>query len=329
MDVLKLPRIHVRSGRRSFHQRRENLCIMNHAIIDIGSNSMRLTLYEIAGTAFKVLLKTKYMAGLAGYVKEGSLLPEGIERAYSGLLEFKGILDSLQIESYSVFATASLRNIAHTDAALAAIHDATGFYVEVLSADDEEYFGYVGAMRERNITRGVEVDIGGASTEIVTFDDNRMQKGLSFPVGSLSLYRDYVPKIFPGRHSIHLIEQELTQQMEGNEELSVETRPLLVCVGGTSRAVLKFAKVLCPLSPDSHTLSSSQLLSICDYLSSGDKEAIDLILKLEPERIHTLIPGLMIMKHVCVLFHSTTLIISSYGVREGYLCERVIGRTTV
>jgi exopolyphosphatase/guanosine-5'-triphosphate,3'-diphosphate pyrophosphatase len=300
---------------------------MNHAIIDIGSNSMRLTLYEINGTSFKVLFKTKYMAGLAGYVREGTLLPEGIERAYSGLLEFKEILESLQIRRFSVFATASLRNIANTDAALAAIHDATGFNVEILSADDEAYFGYVGAMRELNITRGVELDIGGASTEIVTFDDNRMQRGLSFPVGSLSLYRDFVPKIIPGRHSLHLMEQELTRQMEGNQELLVEKRPLLVCVGGTSRAVLKFAKTLCNLSSDSHTISSSQLLEISDYLSSGEREAINLILKIDPERIHTLIPGLMIMKHVCTLFHSTTLLISSYGVREGYLCERVIGKT--
>lgn len=50
------------------------------------------------------------------------------------------------------------------------------------------------------------------------------------------------------------------------------------------------------------------------------KDAIDLILRLEAERIHTLIPGLLILQHTFHLFHAQQLIVSKYGVREGYLC---------
>ena len=77
---------------------------MKHAIIDIGSNSMRLSLYEVNEENFKVLFREKYMAGLAGYIdKDGNLSLDGIECAINGLLEFKAALESLNL-CHSVFA---------------------------------------------------------------------------------------------------------------------------------------------------------------------------------------------------------------------------------
>ncbi|RHO93318.1 hypothetical protein DW020_15205 [Clostridium sp. AF37-5AT] len=59
-------------------------------------------------------------------------------------------------------------------------------------------------------------------------------------------------------------------------------------------------------------------------LTSGKKAASDLILQLEADRVHTLIPGLLVLQHVFHLFQAQQLIVSKYGVREGYLCERVL-----
>ena len=84
---------------------------MKQAVIDIGSNSIRLTLYETEGQSFKILFREKIMAGLAGYVEDGKLSAEGIECACAGLLTFRKILQTLQIENVRIFATASLRNV--------------------------------------------------------------------------------------------------------------------------------------------------------------------------------------------------------------------------
>lgn len=62
---------------------------MKQAIIDIGSNSMRLTVYEVAGETFKILFREKSMAGLAGYVEEGRLSPEGIAERAAGCWNFE------------------------------------------------------------------------------------------------------------------------------------------------------------------------------------------------------------------------------------------------
>ena len=167
---------------------------MKQAVIDIGSNSMRLSVYETteAGT-FTILFKDKIMAGLAGYVEEGALSPEGITRAILGLRSFRGTLRALNIPQVAVFATASLRNIRNTAQAVAEIQRGTGFAIEVLSGEEEARLGYAGAMEELALSEGLFVDIGGASTEVVRFAHGQLVSAVSCPVGSLKLYRVPTP----------------------------------------------------------------------------------------------------------------------------------------
>ena len=301
---------------------------MKQAIIDIGSNSIRLTLYEIENSSFKILFREKIMAGLAGYVENGALSAEGMECACAGLLTFRSILQTLHIEHISVFATASLRNISNTQQALGIIRAATGYSVEVLSGESEALLGYAGAMQELHLRSGAFLDIGGASTEIVTFDEGKPVDFASFPIGSLSLYRRCVKRILPGQGSLKRLQQEIDKTIQPGHAALAE-RPLLVGVGGTARAAFKLAQHYYKISSDCHTITAGQLNGLCRFLCSGKKEASDLILRLEAERIHTLVPGVLILQHIFQLFGAQQLIISKYGVREGYLCKKILQNNIV
>lgn len=301
---------------------------MKQAIIDIGSNSIRLTLYEIENSSFKILFREKIMAGLAGYVENGALSAEGMECACAGLLTFRSILQTLNIEHISVFATASLRNISNTQQALGIIRAATGYSVEVLSGESEALLGYAGAMQELHLRSGAFLDIGGASTEIVTFDEGKPVDLASFPIGSLSLYRRCVKRILPGQGSLKRLQQEIDKTIQPGHAALAE-RPLLVGVGGTARAAFKLAQHYYKISNDCHTITAEQLNGLCSFLCSGKKEASDLILRLEAERIHTLVPGVLILQHIFQLFGAQQLIISKYGVREGYLCKKILQNNIV
>lgn len=296
---------------------------MKQAVIDIGSNSIRLTLYEIQGENFNILFREKIMAGLAGYVENGALSAEGIECACAGLLTFRSILQTLEIDHISVFATASLRNISNTEQALSVIRAATGYSVEVISGENEALFGYAGAMQELHLTGGAFLDIGGASTEIVTFDEGAPVDFASFPIGSLSLYRRCVKKILPGEGSLKRLRQVISETFDVSAG-ALAPRPLLVGVGGTARAALKLAQHYYKSSEDCRSITAEQLDGLCTFLCSGEKRASDLILRLEAERIHTLIPGLLILQHIFHLFQAQQLVISKYGVREGYLCQKIL-----
>lgn len=297
---------------------------MKQAVIDIGSNSMRLTVYETTETGgFTILFKDKVMAGLAGYVEDGALSLDGIARAVLGLMSFRNTLEALNITQVSVFATASLRNITNTTQAVSTIQRATGFSIEVISGEEEARYGYAGAMEELDLSDGLFVDIGGASTEVVRFADRQLITANSCPVGSLKLYRDWVKKILPNREAIQNMEHAIQQAMEGVIHQSVPQGLPLVCVGGTSRAALKLAKRVCHLPESANRISIQQLQQVCAALCASQKAAADLILKVEPERIHTIIPGLLILRHIVEGFGAGEMIVSQYGVREGYLCQKI------
>ena len=224
---------------------------MKQAIIDIGSNSMRLTVYEVAGETFKILFREKSMAGLAGYVEEGRLSPEGIARACSGLLEFRETLAALDITAVAVFATASLRNIFNTAEAVWAIQTATGFSVEVLSGTEEALLGYYGAGLEVHCTSGAFLDIGGGSTEVVVFDQGQPVQSASFRMGSLSLYRSYVKKILPGDGALKRMKEAIEEtqrrreiQMAYNEEHGIVPKTVRKAINDISSFIAEAEKTV-------------------------------------------------------------------------------------
>lgn len=296
---------------------------MKQAVIDIGSNSMRLTVYEVEEGRFSILFKDKIMAGLAGYVEDGVLTEDGIIRAYEGLLSFKATLEALDIRRAAVFATASLRNIKNTAQAVSVIEAATGFPIEVISGEEEARYGYEGAMEELNLTDGIFVDIGGASTEVVQFSGGVLRSAASCPVGSLKLYRDWVKKILPGRQAIENMEHSIAQATDGVVSKQGGHGLPLVCVGGTARAALKLARRVYRLPESTNWMTAQQVQDLCALLCGSQKDAAELILKLEPERIHTMVPGLLILRHMVEGFGASKMIVSKYGVREGYLCQRI------
>lgn len=298
---------------------------MTQALIDIGSNSMRLTVYDISEEKrFKILFREKIMAGLAGYVNANTLSAEGIDCACGGLLAFQETLRALGIENIAVFATASLRNVANTDEAKDAIFSATGFSVDVISGEEEAMFGYTGAMQEVEVSSGAFMDIGGASTELTKFEGGVILSAASIPVGSLLLYRECVKKIMPGEGSIKRIHKAITDAFEQKDRFPFDERTPIVCAGGTARAALKLAKRMLDLPKGCRGMTVEQLAVLCSRFSQGDRESMEMILKLEPDRIHTIVPGLLIMQYVCKEFKTREILVCRYGVREGYLCQRLL-----
>lgn len=296
---------------------------MKHALIDMGSNSIRLTVYHLDATGFKILFKEKIMAGLAGYVEDGALSQDGIDCASQSLREFQATLKLLQIDQLSVFATASLRNISNTRQAVEQILEKTGICVEVLSGEQEAEYGFYGAICDVDVTDGLFTDIGGASAELGLFTDGQLQRAGSVPVGSLKLYRNCVKKIMPGKSSRRTIEDTIRNAFENSDLATIPPREHFICVGGTARAALKLCRKVFDLPEDCRVFTKEQLETLAKLLCKADKEAANLILRYEPERIHTLIPGIMILLYLERQYGAVDFTVSHYGVREGYLRKRV------
>lgn len=299
---------------------------MKYAIIDIGSNSIRLSVYrydEEDGNVY-IQFKDKIMAGLAGHIENELLTEKGIKKACSALKIYKRVLNNLNIDKIYPFATASLRNIKNTEWAKSRIKEEIGFDIDVISGKEEAELDFEGATKIIDIKEGILVDIGGGSTEIVLYENKEIKQAVSIPIGSLNMYKKYVKCLIPTKEERKNISKDVKKEME-KLNINTETKYENMCgVGGSIRATRKISVELLGNEKENKEFSSEEIKKILKEFEAEEKIVIDKILPVVPERIHTIIPGIIILNTIARQFGIKNVYVSGYGVREGYLFKHVI-----
>lgn len=302
---------------------------MNYGVIDLGSNSIRLSIYKYENNQISLLINKKVMAGLASYVHEGILIDKGISKACGILNHFKEILDRFGIQEMHLFATASLRNILNAKEAVEAIYKKTGLVAVILSGDEEAQLDFIGATWFYAMEKGLLLDIGGGSFELVMFEGGQIKALTSLPLGSLNLYAKYVKGLVPTDEERKLMKKAVHMELD---KLNWEPEPYMkqMCgVGGTIRAALKLSKDLFNVDQQERQISAAQINTLCKMLKLNTPKNYHTFYQVVPERILSIQPGLLILNEVIKRFGTESIHVSKGGVREGYLIERVIGQDMV
>jgi len=294
-------------------------------VIDIGANSIRLSIYSVEENAARLLLNKKETAGLASYVKNRKLSQKGVDKACAVLNDFKNILTNLNITSYYAFATASLRNIANTEEAILYIRAHTDIRVDVLSGEEEAMLGFAGAVRESGIQNGMMIDVGGGSTEVVGFRGVEVTAASSMPVGSLNLFTKHVKKLLPSEIELRNISIDIIEQLVMLHGYGIAPIRKIIGIGGTVRAAAKLGNEYFGYPEDCTMMRTEEIGQILKHYRDRDGKVMKTILLVAPERVHTLIPGLDIMFNVAQYFGAETIIANKYSIREGYVNKRIIG----
>ncbi|WP_195614890.1 phosphatase [Intestinimonas butyriciproducens] len=292
-------------------------------IVDLGSNTIRLSIYHWEGQDFRLLLNKKTMAGLTGYVQGGVLSDSGILVACRTLSSYRALLDNFQVSKMHVFATASLRNISNTGEAVETIRDVTGIPVEVLSGDEEAALSFKGAVLPGGVSTGLLADIGGGSFELVSYEDMSITSACSLPVGSLSLYTRFVNGLFPTPEERKAMRAYVEEQLDHARTAGVR-RSRLCGVGGTIRALNKLSVDVFHKPPESRSMTAEELRELYKLLKKDGRDTLRQILHAAPDRVHTLVPGLVILNTIIKAYGVEQVTASSSGVREGYLMDRVM-----
>lgn len=301
---------------------------MKCGIVDVGSNTIRLSIYHWEGQKFKLLMNKKEMAGLAGYIKNGLLSDSGILVACRVLAGFKALLRNFDIADLYVFGTASLRNIVNTEEALETIEAVTGIKVEVLSGADEAAFSFLGATVGGGAPgSGMLADVGGGSTELVAYQDGAITSGCSLPMGSLSLFTKHVSGLFPTKEERKAIRSDVKEELERAKTAGLRCKHL-TGVGGTFRAAAKLCNDLSGADPDNRIIPAGEIRALYKGLKKGDQDTLRQILRSVPDRVHTILPGLAILTAILDAYEVSTVSVSACGVREGYLLRRVMEGTS-
>lgn len=259
---------------------------MTYGVVDVGSNTVRLSIYDVKKNNIVSLFNNKNTAGLIGYVEEGKLSEEGIRKVCDVLDEFKDIASYAHVEALYVFATASLRNISNTIEVIDTIKEMTGLDVEVLSGEEEAVLDFRGAAHAVKLHKGVMVDIGGGSTEIVTFEHGEIKNFVSLDFGSLSMYKNYVSKLFPNAQEIKAIRKKTKTALEETAFLQKVKYTQMIGIGGTIRAVKKMNNAEYDLGKANNNIDADNIHKILESLKGDEKKLLNKVLKTIPPSSH-------------------------------------------
>ena len=306
----------------------------NYAVIDLGSNTIRLVVYEVkddrrktySSKDFKSLINDKVMAGLSAFVAaDGTFTDDGVRRAASVLKGHAKRARYFDCKRIDVFATAVLRNAANSAEAVAAIERESGLTIDLLSAADEAHLGFAGATCDRTIERGTLVDIGSGSTELTRIEDGRDFDNVSLGQGSLSSYATFVRAILPDPEEMDAIVGAFFERLAALPNRDAYRAGTVYGIGGSVRAAAKMHAQLRQEAIRPKTMTADQIRAILDTCRNDPDAFAHLALKASAERIHTLVPGCLILGTLMGELRAERLDICKYGVREGYLVERVLG----
>ncbi len=302
-----------------------------YAVVDVGSNTVRLNIYKFEYGQPVPVLSRKESVGLASYVKNGQMLPMGIQRVTEVLSSFKTVLDGFGIKNAHVFATAALRNAKNSQAAVAQIVRDSGMDIRVISGEMEAELDFIGASHAmENMQDGMLVDIGGGSTELVPYRDGKMLNAVSLPFGSLNTYDRFVSNILPTAKERKAIKKAVKAALDllpGEYEKG--GYPVICGVGGTARAANKLAIDMFRLPGEETSIDVENLERIIKILENGEKDsvpvdALDILIRVIPYRVRTILPGMIVLQTIAKYFGSSRIDVTASGVREGYLYKFIL-----
>jgi exopolyphosphatase/guanosine-5'-triphosphate,3'-diphosphate pyrophosphatase len=313
------------------------------AIIDIGSNTLRLSAYEVdSNGGIRQAYRLKSTAGLAGYSdKKGVLSAKGIAEACAALKYFRSAIEGSDISETHAFAAAGLRNIVNADEVIDTIKRETGFDVTVISGEEEALCGYTGATNGAPMSEGILVDIGGGSTEIVECRGGKVESAISIAVGSMGMYSKHITKVLPTKPQREKIYVEAFEKIKAgiitqnakmiarDSGLRPESirRPYTAMygIGGTMRTLRKLNNAIFGAPHGNYAVNAKNAGKILNLIDTDTRMMLDKILYLTPERVHTITPGLIILSAIIEIYGCETITVSESGVREGYLIRNVLG----
>ncbi|WP_296141564.1 rod shape-determining protein [uncultured Anaerococcus sp.] len=300
---------------------------MIYAVIDIGSNTVRLSVYKVSGDKVTNLFNEKEQASLKTFVSDGVLSEKGIQRLIETLKVFKGVVDNFgDIDELHPFATATIRDAANRAEILERVKEELDLDIEIISGEEEAKLAFIGASSSVEVSRGVLTDIGGGSSEVVIIDQNKVIKSTSLSIGSLSAFNDYVSSLFVSKDEKKDIDTEVKALLESNK-MYREDHDLLCAVGGTARATLKYYNDYYSEANYNTVMEASKLNHMVkEVIDRQPRDILDSILAVKPDRVHTLLPGMIILNRLAKYFYCEKISISQTGVREGYVYNKLLGR---
>jgi exopolyphosphatase/guanosine-5'-triphosphate,3'-diphosphate pyrophosphatase len=286
------------------------------SIIDIGSNSIRLVIYEGLARSPTVLFNEKMLAGLGrGIVSTGRLDPEAVTRSMEEFRRFRSLSGQAGADRMYVLATAAAREAVNGPDFIHRAEEVLGTEIRVLSGRQEAYYSALGIICGFHPANGIAGDLGGGSLELVDVAGETVGDGITLPLGGLRL-QDMA------KNSLVQAQKIAREELGKAKLLKAGKGQLLYAVGGTWRnlARLHMEMTNYPLDVMHHyQLDVEAVAPFLRQVAKGDVEKVKGIEGVSKNRRSLLPYGAVVMQEIIAAMQPSRIVVSALGVREGFL----------
>jgi exopolyphosphatase/guanosine-5'-triphosphate,3'-diphosphate pyrophosphatase len=285
-------------------------------VMDVGSNSVRLVVYDVRGRAMQPRFNEKVLAGLGrGLTATGKLNKDGVEIAIAALSRFASITRAQRVEALFPFATAAVREAEDGKDFVERVKKETGVQLRVLSGDDEARFAAEGVLAGTPGVDGIAGDLGGSSLELARLVNGRYEAGSTYPLGPLALDMG-------SGFNEDKVHARIKDVLSSAPELR-KAGDVFFAVGGAWRSIgtMHMELTRAPLHMlQNYEMDAGDLAKLLGEILGGKKH-VDLVQEVARKRAATIPYAAVVLKNVIEIGKFKSVMISSYGVREGIIFD--------
>ncbi len=304
-----------------------NLEREKYAIVDIGSNTMRLVIYlrEKSGR-LKEIENVKVVARLRNFLSdEGDLTEDGIRILIDSLLSFREVTNHHSLYDVKCVATATIRQAKNQQQILERVNNDTEFSIQILSEYEEAYFGYLAVVNTTPFQCGITIDIGGGSTEVTYFHDRKLMNYHSFPFGALSLRKQFISGEIPTESELITLRKFIKNQMDQLEWVKDKCLPI-IGIGGSARNLVQIHQeyVAYPIAGvHQYLMSREDVFEMNQYLQSLSFPELQKVEGLSKDRADIIIPAVEVFRQLMNIVGAEHFALSRKGLRDGVFFEEL------
>ncbi|MFN6925048.1 MAG: Ppx/GppA family phosphatase [Tabrizicola sp.] len=288
-------------------------------VIDVGSNSVRMVVFDGAARSPAYFYNEKIMCGLGkGLAETGRLNPQGRVRALAALKRFALLAEGMQIDPLTVVATAATREAEDGPEFQAEVTRQTGLKLHVIDGDEEARLSAQGVLLGWPDAKGIVCDIGGNSMELARIGDGRVGKRVSTPLGPFRLQQVSQDPKKRRAHIAKVLKEAQSVMKSAGERIYL--------VGGSWRVIarLDMERRNYPLTVlHEYRMTPKGLTDTLDWLSVADLAVLRGRTGTSAERMELVPLACEVLREIIRQFHPAEIDVSAYGIREGLLYEHM------